>query len=256
MSTTKNSIFLLGGHDLEMIEIKKLLERYGCQFHDAGLRWDNAELDAYRDVLEQNPDASFIGIELRDPGHLSTKFNYTLIDHHNELSDRPAAILQVAAMLGVEPNRRLLLVAANDSGYIPAMQAIGATEEEMAAIRKEDRAAQGVSDEDELLAQLSIANHLSKHGNLLVVHALTSCFSPICDRLFPYRHLLVYTDSEWVFYGSGKDALVKSFSKEISAGQIYHGGGKSGFIGAARGVFPPQDINSFVKSITRQYERP
>ena len=69
---------------------------------------------------------------------------YTDIDHHNERDHEPASIVQVAELLGVALTRREQLVAANDRGYIPALRAAGATDAEVADIRRADRAAQGV----------------------------------------------------------------------------------------------------------------
>ena len=251
-------IFLLGGHDLEMLEIKRLLEcegyKLGKECFDAGLRWDNADLQAYKKVFGQHPDGEFVGVELRDADGLAPK-DYTLIDHHNDYSGRPAAILQVATLLGIEPDRRLQLVAANDAGYIPAMQALGATDAEIADIRCQDRAAQGVTEEDERLAEKSIVDNLTAYGDLLIVRSQTSRFSPICDRLYPYHRLLIYTDEEWIYYGEGKDELVKMLAEDIASKKVYHGGGASGYIGAAKGVFPPQQIVDFVNTIHQRYEQ-
>lgn len=43
--------FLLGGGDLEMQTIRRLLEEKGVGYADHGLRWDNANLSAYREEL-------------------------------------------------------------------------------------------------------------------------------------------------------------------------------------------------------------
>ena len=45
-------VFLLGGYDLEMQEIKNILEQNGNTYLDKQLKWDNALLEAYRDELE------------------------------------------------------------------------------------------------------------------------------------------------------------------------------------------------------------
>lgn len=246
-------IFLLGGHDLEMLEIKALLEGEGFDVRDNNLNWSNAVLDAYKEVLVQNPDAEFVGIELRDRNQISKKYNYTLIDHHNELSNKPASILQVAALLGKEPDRRMQLVAANDSGYIPAMRALSATDEEIDNIRRGDRAAQGVSQTDEMLAEQAVANHLERHGRLYVVKSKTSQFSPICDRLFPYHRLIIYTDAEWIYYGEGKAELVAEFVEEISTGKVFHGGSGNGYIGCVKGAYREKEIEQFVKQIIIKY---
>lgn len=245
--------FLLGGHDLEMLEIRHLLDTYGEHYADATLNWSNARLSAYADVVSAEPEADFYGIELQEDYPLP--LHYTRIDHHNDYNDHPAAILQVARLLGIQPDRHLQLVAANDAGYIPAMQKFGATDAEIADIRRRDRAAQGVTEDDERMADKSIAEHLTTCGDLLIVKSLISQFSPICDRLFPYRQLLIHTDDEWVYYGEGKDELVKMLAEDIANKKVYHGGGDNGYIGAAKGAFSPLQIVDFVNTIHRRYEQ-
>ena len=92
-----------------------------------------------------------------------------------------------------------------------------------------------------------------RYGDLIVVKSLTSHFSPICDRLFPYERLLVYTDVEWMFYGKGKDILVNQFASEMEKKKIYHGGGERGYIGSVQFAYSKNDIISFVKQIIKEY---
>ena len=61
--------------------------------------------------------------------------NAVIVDHHNDKADRPASILQVCQLLDIEPTRKMQLIAANDSGYILAMQKMGASQEEIDTIR-------------------------------------------------------------------------------------------------------------------------
>ena len=244
-------LFLLGGHDLEMQEIKRLLISHGERFADAGLDWSNAHLSAYAPIIAEEPDLDYYGVELKEDSLLPK--SYTRIDHHNDYNNRPASIIQVAEILGVVPDRHMQLVAANDAGYIPAMQALNAGEEEIAEIRKQDRAAQGVTEEDERLAELSISEYLTRYESLFIVHAQTSRFSPICDRLYPYQRLLIYTDVEWIYYGVGKSDLVIMLADEINNNKVYHGGGDNGYIGAVRGVYRKSEINQFVNEINKKY---
>lgn len=246
-------MFLLGGHDLEMLEIKHLIISHGERFADANLLWSNACLSAYSPNIAKEPDIDYYGVELQEDCPLPK--HYTRIDHHNDYHDRPASILQVANLLAVEPDRHLKLVAANDSGYISAMQALNASKEEIAEIRKQDRAAQGVTEEDERLAELSVSKYLINQNGLFVVHAQTSRFSPICDRLYPYQHLLIYTDNEWIYYGEGKSDLVAMLTEQINNNKVYHGGGDNGYIGASAGAFTKRQILDFITIFTQKYER-
>lgn len=246
-------VFLLGGCDLEMQEIKRLLISRGERFSDASLDWSNARLSAYMPIITEEPDSNFYGVELQEDCPLPD--HYTRIDHHNDYCNRPASILQVAHLLGIEPNRHLQLVAANDAGYIPAMQEMNASKEEIANVRKQDRTAQGVTEEDERMAELSVASHFVNQNGLFIVHALTSKFSPICDRLYPYQRLLIYTDVEWTYYGAGKSELVAMLADDIYNNKVYHGGGDNGYIGAAKGAFTTSQIQDYVTLIQQKYER-
>lgn len=239
------TIFLLGGQDLEMQEISYILDRERIQYFDKKLRWDNANLDAYRTELEKYgnlPNIILYGIELQDNG-ISVKYkNYFPIDHHNVDQGKEASLLQVMGLLQLSPVWEQLLIAANDAAYIPGMQALGATWAEIQDIRLRDRMAQGITEEEEELAEQAIVENLEKKSDLFVVHALSSRFSPICDRLWPYRKLLIYTEETCCYYGEGKEYLVKVFEREIQQALIYHGGGKNGFLGAICGKWTSEEI--------------
>ena len=246
-------LFLLGGYDLEMWTIKQMLEgRDDCVIADKHLQWDNALLSAYQDELQNYADCCIYGIELKEDIPLPPY--YHRIDHHNDLSGNPSSLEQVAEIIGTKLNCFQQLVAANDKGYIPAMQAMGASKEDIDEIRRKDRALQGVSVEDERLAELSISKNLKKYGGVTIVNSYTPWFSSICDRLFPFDRLLIYTDSELTFYGDGKSSLVERFAADIADGRIYHGGGSSGYIGAVKDAFTSNEITDFVTSIKERYD--
>jgi hypothetical protein len=220
-------VFLLGGHDLEMAEIRKILIERGIPYHDRNLEWKNANLSAYADVL--NSESHFVGIELRTD--IDPPANYQLIDHHNENADKPSALEQVAKLFGINLTRDQQLIAANDKGFIPAMEAMGATKEEIEEIRRRDREAQGVTEEDERLGELSIRENLTNEMGITIVESLTSKFSAITDRLYPCSRLLIYTDNELSFYGEGAKFLALSFNDLIKQGKAFSGGTGEGFFG-------------------------
>lgn len=60
-------IVLLGGQDLEMQEIARLLSQHQVIFFDKSLRWDNALLSAYSNILSNyvNTPYHIYGIELK-----------------------------------------------------------------------------------------------------------------------------------------------------------------------------------------------
>lgn len=225
--------FLIGGQDLEMIEICKLLSKFDLQYINNELNWANAKLSSYSSYF--NDIDYFVGIELTED--ISRPLNYIEIDHHNNNKHKPSSLLQIIDLLkedmgiDVEISREISLIAANDSGYIPAMEAINATKEEINDIRLRDRKAQGVTEEDELRAQKSIDNNLETIKGVTVVNSLTTKFSTITDRLYPYKQLLIYTDNELTYYGTGVDKLVLKYEDLIKNKKAYTGGGDSGYFG-------------------------
>jgi len=167
--------------------------------------------------------------------------NYHIIDHHNEFSGRPSSLEQVADIIGVHLSRKQQLIAANDKGYIPAMQQLGATAEEISEIRFLDRQAQGVTPDDEQKAEVSVKGK-TIDKDVIVVKSLTNRFSPICDRLYPYKKLLIYNSSTLVYYGTGKTKIVNYYSEAIKNGKMFHGGGDEGFIGTVQNIYSEEEI--------------
>jgi len=238
-------IFLLGGHDLEMRAIEELLCSHNETFFDMDLEWNNACLSAYAHLLDGQHE--FFGIELQDD--IPAPANYHRIDHHNELPPVPTALEQVATLLNVTLNRWQQLVATNDYGYIPAMLAFGATDGEITQIRQADRREQGVTAEDEQLAADSIDKNLTRTGDLIIVKALTGKFSAICDRLYPFKNLLLYTESELTFYGERKIFVLTQLSNTLTPNSTYQGGGATGYWGIAKGMHTPNEIINIVQHI-------
>lgn len=243
-------IFLLGGNDLEMTTIKNLLVNAGEQFETHDLRWDNAKLSSYEKTLEEygnSPDYQIYGIELNED--IPHPDNYVRIDHHNDFANKPSSLEQVAKLLDLAMDRHMQLVAANDARYIPGMIKLGASREEIDDIRRADRAAQGVSEGDESLAEKSLKSCKGNIYDLYVVKSLTSKFSTICDRMYPYRRLLIYNDDVAEFYGEGVNDLTSLFKSELDANKMYHGGGNSGYLGTVSGKYNKEEIASIVDKI-------
>lgn len=241
-------IFLLGGADLEMHTIRDVLSREGITFFDHHLRWDNALLSSYKLELQTVKDGQIVfGIELRED--IIPPECYRAIDHHNELSASPCALEQVMKILQQPMNRYEQLVAANDKSYIPGMLELDASEEEIASIRRADRKAQGVTDEEERLAEKAIESNLEIKDDLIIVQALCSRFSPICDRLFPYHKLLIYTDSEWMYYGDRCCSIRDLFTDELLSGNLFYGGGEQGYVGVKQNVYKKDNIIEMINRI-------
>lgn len=251
-----NSIFLLGGQDLEMYTIKDILKRYNLNFIDLGLKWNEAKLSKYKQYInsfiQEVPNGTIYGIELEKdiyiPEHL-----YITIDHHNEQSNNPSSLEQILDLLKIEKTRWLELVTANDKHYIPGMEKIGATNDEIYTIRKADRKLQGVTEEDELLAEKSISENTERINSLIVIRSYTSAFSPICDRLYPYDSLLIYTPHEFTYYGKEVLKVRQILAEEYAKGKIFYGGGDNGYLGSKQNKYSEKEIYQLINKLKYEF---
>jgi hypothetical protein len=239
----KKRIFLLGGMDLEMITIKKIFDVYNIPYINKNLKW-GAKLSAYsNDIIEKY---NYIGIELIEDCHILP--NYTVIDHHGDLSHLPSSIEQISTLLHIPLNRYQQLVAANDRGYIPEMKKIGATIKEIKNIRKKDRVAQGVTKRDEELAKISIEKNTNEKNGILIVEALTDKFSAIIDRL-THSKIIIYNNKHINYYGLDAYKIQKLYSTLLSKEYTYFGGGKDGYFGIILNETLLLQREQFIKNI-------
>jgi len=224
-------IFFLGGYDLEMITIKNILEKHNINFIDKKLSW-GAKLSDYKDELEKYKDWTIYGIELEKD--INPPNNYIEIDHHNTNDFKPSSLEQVANILDIILSREEKLICANDSNYIKGMEKLGASKAEIEHIRQKDREAQGVTKEDENLAEKSLQKAKDN-----IIYAYTNTFSPISDKAyFKYKNYIIYNGEEIVFYGYQKEFILDFLSKQnIPNDAIYYGGGELGFVGIKQNLF-------------------
>lgn len=224
----KNRIFLIGGYDLEMVEILKLLKSNNCIYYDKKLTW-GAKLTDYIEYF--NEADTFYGIELDISGCKIPKYYYE-IDHHGENSHRTSSIEQIGELLGVKLDRWQRLVAVNDVGYIPGLIKAGATPEEIKEIRYRDRKAQGVTQLDENLAATAL-NTKEVINGITIVFSESERFSPICDNLYPVEKLLIYSKYSLNYYGKNKNIVINTYKNSlIKEGKAYYGGDENnGFFG-------------------------
>lgn len=235
-----NYIFLLGGKDLEMLEIEKILKKNNYKYIDNHLSW-GAKLSDYKMQLKElKKDDVVVGIELYKDSNIENK--YIEIDHHNKNIEKPSSIEQIAELLNVKLNRYQRLVAENDKGHIKALKDFGATNEEIYAIRAADRRCQGVTEEDERLAEKSIKENKKTENEIVIVKSLTDKFSPICDRLYDIPRLIIYTNDELNYYGIGAKKFGMKYQKIYGDSKVYFGGGENGFFGFAKGVLNQDEI--------------
>ena len=128
------------------------------------------------------------------------------VDHHtygeDDRSNPKSSIEQVAEILGVELTLDEQFVSANDKGYIPAMEKLGAElglsaedlQEIIANIRMRDREMQGVTPEQEAQAQEAVEKlgEIAEKREYIQLDLPHSKISTVTDRLYgKYDNLLI-----------------------------------------------------------------
>lgn len=209
--------FFLGGRDLEMVEIAALLSQLHLAgdgrvvtIHDLSLPW-GAKASDYGDAIwiAHGDGLTPVLIELIE--NMPLPRNRVSIDHHGARSGEPSSLAQVFALLDLpafEWTRRRALVDANDRGHIAAMQTMGATREEIEAIRTDDRRAQGISREEEDAARAAMTTLREElSGTLLVAELPHARTAALCDPLVlsgETRDLVIFCPQSTQFFGDGK----------------------------------------------------
>lgn len=201
----RNIVVFAGGYDAEMLTIINVCREAGVEVVDKHLGW-GASVDAYSEEIAKVVSENKTPVLVELAGAEQVK-EAIVVDHHNENAGKPASILQVLDLLGLEPTRAHLLVAANDTGYIPGMLAIGATAEEIADVRLLERYAQGITPEQEAEAERAIAKAEICNG-VTIIRMAHSKTATVCDRLFTpnkeQRLLILSEDGESNFFGNGE----------------------------------------------------
>ncbi|HEV2719554.1 MAG TPA: hypothetical protein VG323_06015 [Thermoanaerobaculia bacterium] len=245
--------FFLGGHDLEMETIRDLVaEAAPERLFDKRLSW-GAKASAYGEEIRSALARGLTPVLIELPDDLGLDCALIVVDHHGPRAGKaaPTSLHQIFGLLRLPPERWtrwLELVAANDRGHIRELRRLGATDAEIDRVRKADRAAQGVSEDDEAAAEAAVRNAQTfADGRLVVVRLPHSHASAAADRLElsddPPENALVLSPTEANFYGRG--ALVRRLDERYPEG--WSGGAlpDRGFWG--RAPVPP-DIVAFLRS--------
>ena len=221
-----------------------------------------SEFHGYKEVEKEVLDTSVYGVELQG------ETCYHNIDHHiygkDDRSNPKSSLEQVAEILGVRMSLDQLFVAANDKGFIPAMEKLGKelgmTEREIQMvvdnIRSREREAQGITIEQEAQAQEAVEKLGKIEGkkHYIEVELPHSKTATITDRLYgKYDNLLIISgDGETNFYGETEiiSMLNERFPGGWSGGQLDKG---SGFWG---GYADQNAIREAVKEVAIKAEKP
>lgn len=232
-------IFFLGGHDAEMDAIKSMLTDNQIKpenIKDNKLSW-GAKLSDYKveiSNLSKDQKAVLIELTLDIPYPEGT----IVIDHHNELAgkDKKTSIEQIADRLGVTLNRWQQLISANDKDFIRGMKILDASQEEINIIRKMDRDAQLITEEEIKLGRDSVRYFCKTINNdTVIIKNLSDKSSPVLERLYELyedrlKHIVIIDNKKGFHYsGEGKTILaflnkyklLKGNNPDIS---MYYGG--------------------------------
>ena len=209
--------FFLGGRDLEMAEIRRLLHQHAPGLiEDKHLRW-GAKASDYQAELARALDRGEtpVLIELAEdlPADLLDPTRVVVVDHHGARAgaDRTTSIEQVFTLLRLPSTcwtRRLELVAVNDRAHVKGLKAAGASLAEIAELRTLDRAEQGVTIEDEREAQRAILTRRVVQ-RLTIVETTSATSSAIADQMLPelggpgYLRLLVAMPEQAAVFADG-----------------------------------------------------
>lgn len=236
--------FFLGGNDLEMQEIKKILSENGVPFEDKNLCW-GASASSYAEEIQKAIDNGFtpVLVELKNDISEDLFAKCLVVDHHDAYVGRPASVLQVLEMLNLQPTRQQQLIAANDSGYIPAMLEMGASRSEVEEIRRMDWQAQGIS--EDLAAEAMKAYEEKKIENgVFVIEMEHFCFAPVTDAAFwdqPSQNILFrFREGRTLYFG--KSELVGKVYDKFQGCGCWRGGN---FVGCPK-IEIQDEITKFI----------
>lgn len=239
----ENRLWITPNNDLEAKTIVEMLQREGEDFlvtgQAWGASWEKLEEELKAKIEEAKREQKTVyGVELQ--GDSNGAIN---VDHHtygeDDRSNPKSSIEQVAEILGVELTLDEQFVSANDKGYIPAMEKLGAElglsaedlQEIISNIRMRDREMQGVTSEQEAQAQEAVEKlgEIAEKREYIQLDLPHSKTSTVTDRLYgKYDNLLITSeDGETNFYGTTEiiQMLNERFPGGWSGGQLDQGSG-------------------------------
>ena len=238
-------------NDGEATQIAKILKEKNIKTlitsQGWGASWNELEPEIKKEIEEyKNKGYKIFGVELQGQAPEGA----VNIDHHiydgDDRSNEKSSLEQVAELIGHELTLYEQFVSANDKGFIPKMIELAKTrnlskEETQKLIEKvrlQDRAAQGITPEQEEIAEKAI-QEAEISDSLTVVHMAHSKTSTVCDRLWgQYKNLLIVSsDGEVNFFGERRviETLSNLVEGSWSGGDLDH---DNGFWGGY-----PQDLN-------------
>lgn len=238
-------------NDGEAVQIEKILKEKNIKTlitkQGWGASWANLEPEIKEKIKEyKNKNYQIYGVELQGQAPEGA----TNIDHHcydgDDRSSDKSSLEQVAQLVNHKLSLFEEFVSANDKGFIPAMYKLAKTknlskkqtEELIQKVRLQDRTAQGITPEQEKIAEEAIKK-AEISDRLTVVKMSHSKTSTVCDRLWGgYKNLLILSeDGEVNFFGEKRviERLSSLVKGSWSGGDLDH---NNGFWGGY-----PQNLN-------------
>ena len=239
-------------NDGEAVQISKILKNKNIKMlvtkQGWGASWDGLEPEIKEEIKNlKNKNFKIYGVELQG----SAPEGMINIDHHrydgDDRSNELSSLEQVAKLVGHRLSLFEEFISANDKGFIPAMLTLAKnkdlnkkeTKKLIEKVRLQDRAAQGITSEQEEIAEKAI-EEAEVSGSLTVIRMSHSKTSTVCDRLWgQYKNLLVLSgDGEVNFFGERRviEKLASLVEGSWSGGDLDH---DNGFWGG----YPPQNLN-------------
>lgn len=216
MNSNNQIVVVTPVNDGEAVQIAKILKEKNIKTLITAQGWGASWSDLESEIKEEienlkNKNFKIFGVELQGQAPEGAKN----VDHHcydgDDRSSDKSSLEQVADLIGYELTLYEQFVAANDKGFIPAMISLAKTknlsEKEtqklIEKVRLQDRAAQGITPEQEEIAEKAI-EEAEVSNSLTVVRMAHSKTSTVCDRLWGgYKNLLIISDDGEVnFFGS------------------------------------------------------
>lgn len=251
-------MFFLGGKDLEMITIRKLLRRLRLPSVDKGLGW-GAKASEYRSLIGQVARQGFVPVLIELEVDFDLPPGTVVIDHHGANAHRRASIIQVLDLLNVPPTRWQQFVAANDSGSFWGLRMETRNARMIRKVLAADRRAQGITRVEEAQAVEALAaKEPERVGEIRVVrlpHArkatvtdVLSLQAMMAGKYNPEQHLILSFSGEVNFQGNGltAKALNGKFPGGWSGGMAFGTDAEPAYWG---GFAPEKEVLDFLRQI-------
>lgn len=241
MSNNSRILIVTPVNDGESAQITKILKEKNIKTlitkQGWGASWANLEPEIKKQIENyKNKNFEVFGVELQG----AAPSGAVNIDHHrydgDDRTNELSSLEQVAQLVNHKLSLFEEFVSANDKGFIPAMLTLAKnknldkkeTKKLIEKVRLQDRAAQGITPEQEKIAEKAI-KEAEVTDSLTVVHMAHSKTSTVCDRLWgQYKNLLVLSDDGEVnFFGEKKviERLSSLVKGSWSGGDLDHDNG-------------------------------